>query len=121
LATHKYKGLSTYLKFLGIEIDSKLRLPADKLERVQKTVQEWLEKDSSHKRDRDLESMVGLLQHAASVVRPGHHFVRRIIEEMVKVKKRNHHVCLNEETKSDLLWWWYIFLERWNGVGQLRE
>ena len=54
LALHKCEGPSTCLKFLGIEIDSvavELRLPADKLERVQKTVQEWLEKDSGRKRD----------------------------------------------------------------------
>jgi len=92
-----------------------LWLPEDKLERVQKTVQEWLEKDSGRKRD--LESRVGLLQHAASAVWPGCCFVR-IIEEMAKVKKRNYHVHFNEEIKSDLLWW-YMFLEHWNGVGLL--
>ena len=54
LAPHKCEGPSTCLKFLGIEIDTvsmELRLPADKLQRVKKLVQEWLGKDSGHKKD----------------------------------------------------------------------
>jgi len=76
LGPQKCEGLFTCLKFLGIEIDSvsmELWLPADKLQRVKKSVQEWLEKDSGRKKD--INSFVGLLQHASTVVKPGRHFV----------------------------------------------
>ena len=76
MGPQKCEDLFTYLKFQGIEIDSvsmELRLPADKLQKVKISVQEWLEKDSGRKKD--INSSVGLLQHASTVVKPGHHFV----------------------------------------------
>ena len=45
IAQEKCEGPTTCLTFLGIEIDTQaleLRLPADKLNRVQMTVREWL-------------------------------------------------------------------------------
>jgi len=95
-----------------------LRLPADKLQRVKESVQEWLGKDSGRKKD--INSLVGLLQHASTVVKPGRRFVRRIIEEMAKVRNRNHLVRFNQEIISDLLWW-HKFLEQWNGIGMLPD
>ena len=71
----------------------KLQLPAHKLQRVKELVQEWLGKDSG--RQKDLESLVGLLQHASTVVRPGQHFIQGIIKEMVKVKRWNRQVWHN--------------------------
>ena len=65
-------------------------------------VREWLQKDSDHKKD--LKLLVGLLQHAAKVVKPGRCFVRRIIEEMVKVKKRSHYVCFNKKKSPTIFW-----------------
>jgi len=39
---------------------------------------------------------------------------------MAKVRNRNRHVQLNQETISDLLWW-HKFLEQWNGIGMLPD
>ena len=53
-----------------------LHLPEEKLRRVQATVGEWLGRKAGQQRE--LESLVGLLQHAVKVVPPGRRFVRRI-------------------------------------------
>lgn len=119
IAQEKCEGPTTCLTFLGIEIDTEaleLRLPADKLTRVQRTVSEWLGKKAA--RRRELESLLGLLQHAAKVVRPGRRFVRRLIQVMSAAKKRDHFVRLGCDVRSDLTWW-HKFLDAWNGVGIL--
>ena len=67
-----------------------------------------------------LRTQEGHQQHASTVVRPGHCFVRRIIEEIAKVRNRNCHVQFNQEIVSDLLWW-HKFLEQWNGIGMLPD
>ena len=61
---------------------------------------------------------MGLLQHATKVVSPGSRFIRRIIQTLTGVKKREHYVRLGAEIRSDLMWW-QQFLDRWNGIGIL--
>ena len=121
IAPDKCEGPSTRLTYLGIEIDTvqmQLRLPEEKLRRVQATVREWLGRKAG--RRRELESLVGLLQHAAKVVRPGRRFVRRIIVIMTTVKDRDRFVRLNAEIRSDLCWW-SEFMTNWNGIGIIRS
>ena len=72
LAAHKREGPTTCFTFLGIEMDSRariLRLPADKLQRLISVLQEW--GDRKVCTQRELESLIGLLNHACKVVRPG--------------------------------------------------
>ena len=117
IAPDKCEGPATRLTYLGIEVDTiqmQLRLPVEKLRRVQTTVREWLGRKAG--RRRELESLVGLLQHAAKVVRPGRRFVRRTIVVMTAVKDRDRFVRLNAEIRSDL-YWWSEFVANWNGVG----
>jgi len=87
VATAKTVGPTTCLTFLGIEVNTdllELRLPQEKLQRVKQMVQEWM----GHKaaRRRELESHLGLLQHAAKVVSPGRRFVRKIIQVLTCVR-----------------------------------
>ena len=68
------------MTFLGIEIDShswELRLPQDKLRRAREEVTNWQGRKSCTKKE--LLSLIGLLQHACRVVRPGRSFLRRMI------------------------------------------
>lgn len=119
VAHRKCVGPATTLVFLGFEQDSvelEIRLPADKLQHTLLLVREWITKKSCRKRD--LESLLGHLQHAATVVRPGRTFVRRIIELISTVESRAHWIRLNASIRSDLMWW-LLFLEDWNGVGML--
>ena len=115
IAAHKTEGPSCQLTFLGIQIDTirmELSLPPDKLARITAMVLEWRGKRVATKRQ--LQSLVGSLSHAASVVIPGRTFMRRLIDTMSVPKCQHHHVRLNRQFQSDIQWW-SCFLPQWNG------
>ncbi len=75
LAQEKQEGPSTVITFLGIEIDNVeqvLRLQKEKLERLRTLMHEWERKKACTRAE--LESLIGTLQHACTVVRPGNSF-----------------------------------------------
>ena len=81
LAQEKCEGPSSILTFLGIEMDitnMQLRLPREKLDRLYQLIMEWSIKKSCTKRE--LDSLIGQLQHACAVVKAGRSFLRRMIE-----------------------------------------
>jgi len=49
-------------------------------------------------------NLLGLLQHASRVVKPGRNFVRCLIEAMAPIKKKSHYVRMNVHVRSDLVW-----------------
>ena len=113
MVPEKCAGQSAVMIFLGFELDTNsmvVRLPEEKLQRILSMVQEW-----KVKKKRELESLLGHLQHAATVIRPGHTFVRRLIELLSAFKNRDHWIRLNDTTRSDLCWW-ACFMEVWNGI-----
>ena len=96
VVSDKVEGPSTCFKFLGIEIDTQqmcLRLPQDKLVALKELVTSWLGKKSCSVRD--LQSLVGKLQHACKVVQPGRTFLRRIFELLKERPKQQHMIRLN--------------------------
>ena len=102
--------------FLGFELDARameVRLPQAKLQRIQRLIHGWLRRKACQKRE--LESLLGHLQHAATVVRPGRMFVRRLIELVSTFRNKSHWIRLNESTHSDI-YWWHSFIEEWNGI-----
>ena len=115
LAIEKVEGPSTVLEFLGILLDTvrmQARLPEDKLARLRAMVSEWLDKHNATKRQ--ILSLVGVLQHAAKVVRPGRIFVRRMYSVAANVNEMDHFTRLNKGFRSDLFWW-HMFANEWNG------
>ena len=124
LAPGKSEGPSTTQTFLGIEIDTvacTLALPQPKLQRVRDLLLEWGDKKACTRRE--LESLIGLLNHACKVVRPGRSFLRLMIDLLSASKasfarKPLHRIRLNREFRSDLAWWRTIILN-WNGVGYM--
>ena len=115
----KLEGPATLVGFLGILLDTlrlELRLPNDKLLRLRQLIQEWRGKTSCTKRE--LLSLIGQLQHACKVVRPGRTFLRRMIELSMVAKQLHHHIRLNKGFKSDLEWL-ALFLPTWNGVAMM--
>ena len=121
IAPEKLEGPTSCLTFLGIELDTvamEMRLPQAKLIELRTLVQSWSRKRSCEKRE--LSSLIGKLQHASKVVRPGRTFLRRMFEQLVVAKKMHHHVRLNQSFRSDLAWW-EVFLVTWNGVSLLKE
>lgn len=116
VAAQKTVGPATSLVFLGILIDThtfELRLPADKLARLQHTMRSWSGKRSCTRKE--LESLLGYLSHAASVVTQGRTFLRQLFPLLSTNRAPHHYIRLNAGARADLLWW-KIFLQNWNGT-----
>jgi hypothetical protein len=96
-----------------------LRLPQDKLRKLQELLQEWQFKKICTRHA--LESLLGYLNHACKVVCPGRSFIGRLIA-MLTQAKRTHRtlIRINNEARSDIRWW-HLFVSSWNGVSMLRE
>ena len=69
---------------------------------------------------RQILSLVGLLQHATKVVRPGRSFVSRMYATAARVKELDFYTRLNREFRSDLAWW-HTFMASWNGLSLFRR
>lgn len=79
---------TTKLKIYGIEIDSDLmesRLPSDKVDKIKGQHSHMLHRN--HTTLRELQSLIGLLKFACSVVVPGRAFLRRLIDLTCGVTK----------------------------------
>ena len=121
VAREKLEGPTTRLSFLGIELDTHLmvlRLPQEKIEELRALLAHWRTKKWCLLKD--LQSLVGKLQHACKVVRPGRTFLRRMFELLRGTPKRQYFIRLNATFQSDLAWW-LMFLESWNGVSMLTD
>jgi hypothetical protein len=122
MAAHKREGPTTRLTYLGIEVDTvagQLRLPSEKLHRLQTLLREWGDRKVCTRRE--LESLIGTLNHACKVVRCGRSFLRRMLDLLHGVSPRpprHHPIRLNREFRSDLMWW-RTFAASWNGVSFL--
>ena len=66
-------------------------------------------------KERDLLSLIGLLNHAATVVRPGRSFLRSLIDASATTAHLDHWVHLNALARADISWW-HTFIEHWNGI-----
>ena len=99
----------------GRDIAMELRLPQKKISELKGLIRVWLGRRSCLKRE--LQSLVGKLQHACKVVKPGRSFLRRMFELLAGVHKDHHHIRLNTSFRSDLVWWDIRFWRR--GTGNL--
>ena len=98
LALEKVEGPSDSLTFLGITLDTQhmeARLPPNKLQQIRCQVSSWLKKKKATKWE--ILSLVGLLQHATKVVKPGCTFLSRMYETAAKVKKLYYYTRLTKE------------------------
>lgn len=115
IAPEKTCGPTTSLSFAGIELDSVLleaRLPLDKIEKCVSLISEFCRRKKVTLRE--IQSLVGLLNFACSVIRPGRAFLRRLIDLTVGVSMPSHYIRLNKEVKEDL-YLWLSFLSNFNG------
>ena len=123
MAADKKEGPVTALIFLGILVDTvagELRLPEDKLERLKNLLQQWGTKRVC--RRKELESLIGLLNHACKVVRPGRSFLRRLIDLLHQTGNRpegDSIIRLSNACRADIAWW-REFVDSWNGVSFLQ-
>ena len=103
------------LTFLGIELDTWLmeaRLPLDKIEKIRSLLNSYLSR--SKLTLVEIQSLVGLLNFACSVVVPGRCFLRRLIELTRGLRKPHHRVRVTKSAKADMQMW-LRFIEQFNG------
>ncbi|XP_053374900.1 uncharacterized protein LOC128547160 [Mercenaria mercenaria] len=105
----------TTLFFVGIELDStamEKRLPVDKLVKTRSLLTEFQNRRKATLQE--LQSLIGLLSYACSVVVPGRTFLRRLIDLTIGLRKPHHKRRLNKDAKADLRAW-SVFIDQFNG------
>ena len=110
----------TCLVYLGIEIDTRsqeLRLDTGKLRRLTDAIDTFL--TARRVSRKDCERLVGLLNWAARVVRPGRTFLRRVIDLGLSLKQPHHRIRLPNYVREDLRVW-EQFLVSYNGISLMR-
>lgn len=115
MAPEKTFGPASTLSFAGIELDtvaSEARLPFDKVQSCSSLVSELLHKKKATLLE--LQSLIGRLNFACSVVVPGRAFLRRLIDLTIGLRHPKHFTRLTKEVKLDLLLW-NEFLLQFNG------
>lgn len=116
VAMHKVEGPSPVLTFLGLELDTvkrEVRLPQYKLTRLKGLINEWQSRKAASKRQ--LQSLLGHLHHAATVVAPGRSFTHSLIQALKRLTYPSHKVRLSAQARDDIAWWG-LFLCEWNGI-----
>ena len=81
MVPEKTFGPSTVLTFAGIELDTiccESRLPGDKLLKCQQLIASFLSRKKATLKE--LQSLIGVLNFACSVVSPGRSFLRRLVD-----------------------------------------
>ena len=115
MAPNKTVGPSTTLSFAGIELDSlsmEAGLPHDKIHKYTALIWQFLRRKKVLLQE--LQSLLGLLNFACAVVKPGRAFLRRLIDLMLGIPSAHHLIHLTSEAKADLRLW-LSFLSKFNG------
>ena len=110
LHPQKLEWPSTCMTVLGIELDSltlQARLPREKFDRIAALLETWSAK--KHSTRKELESLIGNLQHACKVIPQGRTFLRRMINLLSAFWRDDHPIRLNQEFRLDLSWWSEFF------------
>ena len=115
----KLEGPSTCLTVLGIELDSialLARLPKDKFDCIAALLESWSLKRYCTRKE--LESLIGNLQHACKVIPQSRTFLRRMINLLSAFRRDDHPIRLNCDFQLDLSWW-REFFHSWDGFSFL--
>ena len=121
LAPEKTEGPAQVLTFLGIELDTvemEARLPLEKLSKCHDLITSAL--SSKSLKVRNIQSIIGTLNFACSVVAPGRAFLRRLIQLIIGKKPGHYHISMSSGAKADLRTW-QAFLQSYNGKSIFRE
>ena len=118
ISAHTVDGPAMDITVLGIRMNTvtlTLSLPDDKLHCLQHLLVVWGDKGNCTRCN--LQSLMGLLNHACKVVRLGRLFLRRMLHhtEATTAPRPHHLIRLNASFRADLQWW-RTFVAEWNGV-----
>ena len=130
MAEEKTEGPAHVLTFAGIELDClkhEARLPREKILKCQEAITHFLMRKKATLKE--LQSLIGLLKFACSIIVPGRVFLRRLINLTIRVSRPTYFIRLTLEVKKDLRVWEQflqsfncqsIFLEKaWTSSGAL--
>ena len=103
MSPDKTIGPSNVSSFAGIKLDtvrSEARLAGDKVLRCVSLLSDYLKRKKVTLRE--LQSLIGLLNFACSVVLPGRAFLRRLIDLTIGITRPQHFIRLTRVVKSDM-------------------
>lgn len=115
LANEKTELPAQVMDFVGITLDipkHEARLPEDKLVKCKDLLNKFLELKRCTLKE--MQSLIGILNFACSVVQPGRAFLRRMINMTMHVSSSQTHIFLTKESKDDMRMW-LNFLSNFNG------
>ena len=101
--------------FLGILFNTltmTMQITDDRMTKIKSLLVKWLDVETASLKE--VQSLLGKLNFAASTVRAGRVFVSRIINEL-KTLPINGKVKISEELKMDIKWW-YTFMHEFDGI-----
>ena len=93
-------------------------MPLDKIAKCNLLISDFLRRKKVTLRE--LQSLVGLLNFACSVIQPGRAFLRRLIDLSLGISHPNHFIRLTKDVKADLSMW-QSFLSTFNGKSLFLE
>ena len=106
MAEEKTVGEAHVLTFAGIELDClkhEARLPREKVEKCREVIFIFLSRKKVTLKE--LQSLIGLLNFACSIIKPGRVFLRRLINLTKGVTRPTYFIRLTLEVKKDLRIW----------------
>ena len=112
---------STKMVFLGIHMDTTnftMSIPPQKLVSIQNILAQWKVKTTATRKQ--LQSLLGSLNHVSCCVRPGRSFINRLLNTLRNFPENEGHMTLDYNFHKDISWWLY-FMEDFNGVSFMPE
>ena len=110
MAPEKTVGPLTTLAFAGIELDTVLmeaRLLQEKLDKCRDLLSTFLRRRKITLQE--IQSLMGLLNFACTVIVPGRAFLRRLIDLTIGARKPQFLIRLSKDVKENLLVWQSFF------------
>ena len=98
VALDKMEGPSMVLEFLIDTHTFQLRPPLQKLSHLQSMAGEWVNKHYCQRND--LESLLGHLSHAATVVQQGHTFLRELFTLLARPRGAYHFIHMGAKARA---------------------
>lgn len=121
VADEKTEGPQTIIIFLGFELDSilmEVRIPKDKIMKLQSLIEEILHKSSITLEV--MQSLLGSLNFMCRAIVPGRPFCRRLINATRGITKPYHHIRSSKAMRLDLQTW-LTFFKSFNGVSVFHD
>ena len=124
LSDSKFVPPSTVCIVLGIEVDTvrmRASLGEERLLEVRALTQEWRTRDHCTRRQLERRKLIGVLQFASRVVRPGRVMLNRLFTLLRTMGSDRKAIrSVSAEARQDIAWW-HHHVAQWDGISLLYE